>query len=234
MQDFLPGLDPDATSWHLIRGAADGADGERDLFAHTYGPVVSAFLGTRWRGTPLAGEVDDAAQEVFLECFRDGGALERVRPGGGPGGFRAYLMALVRNVALRFEERDARRRVENAGSGHVFAAEHCDEAHLSTLFDRAWAFALLDQAVALHEHRAREADPPTLRRVELLRLRFRENLRIRDIAERWGEPTELVHREYAAARHDFLKALRSVVAFHYPGEADAFNRILDQLRDQLG
>ena len=52
-------------------------------------PMVRAYLGARWRSSPMLQELDDAVQDVFVECLRHGGVLERARP-GQPGGFRAY------------------------------------------------------------------------------------------------------------------------------------------------
>ena len=49
---------------------------------------------------------EDAVQEVFVECFRRGGALEAVGAGRVPG-FRAFLYGVIRNVARRFESRPA-------------------------------------------------------------------------------------------------------------------------------
>ena len=64
------------TCWTLIQSAARGRDAAREDFARRYLPVVRAYLSERWRSTYLADEVDDAIQEVFLECFRESGALE--------------------------------------------------------------------------------------------------------------------------------------------------------------
>ncbi len=55
------------------------------------------------------------------------------------------------------------------------------------------------------------------KRVEILRLRFEENLPIRTIAELWGVPAAGLHHEYALARQEFKAALLEVVAFHHPG-----------------
>jgi predicted DNA-binding protein (UPF0251 family) len=52
--------------------------------------------------------------------------------------------------------------------------------------------------------------------VELLRLRFQENLPIREIARSWGLQTGVVHREYAKARSEFKAALLQVLVFHDP------------------
>jgi RNA polymerase sigma-70 factor (ECF subfamily) len=86
------------------------------------------------------------------------------------------------------------------------------------VFDRAWAKAVLRAAARLQEERARAAGEGVLRRVELLRLRFHENLPIRDIARRWGVEAARLHHEYATAREEFRAALLDVVASHHTGD----------------
>jgi RNA polymerase sigma factor (sigma-70 family) len=197
---------PDSTRWTLIRQAADGDTAARDAFARRYEPVVHAYLGARWRHSPLRHESDDAAQEVFLACFREDGALERADPDRGE--FRGFLYGVVRNVARRFEERHNRNREHDAGS--AFEAPADDEA-LSVVFDRAWALALIRRATALHARRAAGNGDGAARRADLLRLRFRDGLPIREIARRWDEEPAHLHHEYAAARKEFVAALFEVV-----------------------
>ena len=198
---------PDATCWTMIRAAAGGDRAARERFGRAYLPVVRAYLAARWR--QAAGDVDDAVQDVFVECFRGGGALEKVEA-GRPGGFRAFLLGVARNVARRFEDR---RRADGSLPDGVAA----DETGPAEAFDRAWARALLQQAARLQGERASGAGEAARRRVELLRLRFQDGRPIRDIARQWGiEPAKL-HHEYAVAREEFRTALREVVAFHHPG-----------------
>ena len=68
------------TCWTLIRAAAAGEEEDRSVFAHRYLPVVRSYLGVRWESSVLRSQLDDAVQEVFLECFRRGGVLARVDP----------------------------------------------------------------------------------------------------------------------------------------------------------
>src|SRR4051794_3289330 len=97
----------DSTCWTLLRDAAAGGAASRAEFAVRYAPAVRAYLAARWRGSQQLRELDDAVQEVFLECLRDGGLLDRAQA-GRPGGFRAFLYGAVRNVALRAEASRAR------------------------------------------------------------------------------------------------------------------------------
>jgi RNA polymerase sigma factor (sigma-70 family) len=198
---------PDATCWSMIRDAAGGDPAARERFARVYLPVVKAYLASRWRGARHS--IDDAAQDVFVECFRDGGVLEKADPKRA-GGFRAFLLGAVRNVARRHE---ARPRLDVRLPANVPA----DDTAPAESFDRAWARTLLKEAARVQEDAARQAGSTAERRVALLRLRFHDGLAIRDIAERWGIDAEKLHHEYATARDEFRAALREVVAFHHPG-----------------
>ena len=94
------------TCWTLIRDAARGQETAQADFARRYQPVVRAYLAARWRGTLRLSELDDATQEVFVDCFRDGGLLGRADP-ASEGGFRAFLFGAVRRLPrLRLQLRD--------------------------------------------------------------------------------------------------------------------------------
>jgi RNA polymerase sigma-70 factor (ECF subfamily) len=206
----------------MIRGAAEGEAEARERFAGRYESVIRAYLGARWRRTPLVREIDDAAQEVFLACFKDDGALTRADPDRA-GGFRAFLYGVTRNVSRRFEERRARAERQPDSRLDLEALE-AREAPLSEVFDRAWAMALIREAVRLQEERAREKGERARRRVELLDLRFGEDLPIREIARRWEVDRAWLHHEYATAREEFVRCLRDVVREHMngePGDVDA-------------
>lgn len=206
---------PDATAWTVIRGAAAGRPEARSRFVRSYAPVIRAYLRARWRGSPLHQEVDDAVQEVFLDCLKEGGVLESADPARE---FRPFLYAVVRNVARHVETRRARNREQTLPSG----VEPAHEDELSRVFDRAWALAVVQAALA------RVSDP---RHVELLRLRFHEDLPIREIAKRWEEEPARVHREYAKARRAYEQALIDTVLFHQPGHRE---RAREEARRLLG
>ena len=199
----------ESTCWTVIRAAAAGSPADREELARRYLGVVCADLGARWRGSALRPDLDDAVQEVFVECFRQGGAVEVAGAGKAPG-FRAFLYGVVRNVARRFESR----LVRAAGPLPDVASE---EASQSRLFERTWAQAVMAEAARLQQQRAAERGGEAVQRVELLRLRFEENLPIRAIAERWGVDAARLHHAYALARQEFRAALLEVVAFHQPG-----------------
>src|SRR5438445_13793858 len=88
----------DSTCWTVIHGAAAGSAADRQDFARRYTPVIRAYLAARWQDSTYQQELDDGVQEVFLECFRQGGVLQRGDP-VHPGRFRPFLYGWALNVA---------------------------------------------------------------------------------------------------------------------------------------
>ncbi len=224
---------PDTTRWTMIRKAADGIAPDCDDFAIKYEPVARAYLLARWRNSPLLSEVDDTLQDVFVDCFKENGALSRARS-DLPGGFRAYFYGIVRNAALHHERTFARRLDgPNAASGSVEGISD-DDTGPSSAFDRAWAEAIVREAVERHRERAHAAGDGAVRRFELLRLRYSEGLAIREIARLWDQDPVVLHHEHARAREEYREALMEVVAFHFPGTTseveEECRRILEALQ----
>lgn len=208
------------TCWALIRGAAAGACDYRQRFCELYLPMVRTCLEARWRGRDLCADLDDAVQEVFVECLREHGAVESA-VAGVEVGFRAYLLGTTRNVARRFEERWAR---EPGGPAHETpCAEELEalDASLSQAFDRAWLAAILNEARSLHRRRAEERGEDAVRRFEILALRYSEGLPIREIARRWNVDPARLHRDCSRARDEFREALRETIAVHSPKSPEA-------------
>lgn len=219
------------TCWTLIQGAAGGQAIEREEFARRYLPIVRAYLGARWRTSPMREQMDDAAQEVFVACFRAGGALESVDVTRGTS-FRAYLFGVVRNVALHFERR-ARRRKSSASSASHLGELPADDPTLSVVFDRAFARALMREAAERMAARARVLGAPHERRVKLLRLRFEEGLPVREIARLWdADPTHL-HRQFTVAANEFKRCLREVVGLSERCAPDRLEQECERLLDLL-
>jgi DNA-directed RNA polymerase specialized sigma24 family protein len=198
----------DSTCWTVIHAAAAGSPTDREELARRYVGVVRAYLGARWRSSLRRDDLDDATQEVFVECFRQGGALDAVGAGRVPN-FRAFLYGVVRNVARRIESRPKR------AAGPV--PDVADEDSQSRVFERTWAQAIMAEAAQRQKSRAADLGDEARRRVELLRLRFDEGLPIRAIADLWGADPAALHHAYALARKEFRAALLEVVAFHNPG-----------------
>ena len=217
-----------STCWTVIRAAARAdAAPERAEFVRRYAAPIRAYLGARWRGRPrLREEVDDATQEVFVECFRQGGALAKADEERA-GGFRAFLYGVARHVALRAE--GARPRAAQLSTPGGLDDLPADEPTLSRAFDRAWAQALVRAAAHRMAEEAARGDAGARRRVELLRRRFSDGAPIRDVAREWGVDAARVHHEYARARDEFRAALSSVVALECGGTAGEVARQCAQL-----
>lgn len=222
----------DSTRWTIIRGASEGDALDRAEFVRRYASVIRSYLQARWRAGPLLGEIDDAAQEVFVACFEPDGPLTRADP-LRPGGFRAYLYGIVRNVARGIERQRGKGRELPPGAGIEFAAVPAREESLSKVFDRAWAVSLLRLAAEGQQAAAR-GDERAERRVEMLHLRFHDDLPIRTIAERWGVEAAFLHEEYRTARREFLTALRAVVRDHHGGPSAGIDAECARLLDHLG
>ena len=207
------GVSSQTTSWTLIAAAAEGAIGERNEFIRRYMPVIHAYLNARWRSSRyLRSRIDDASQDVFLECFQPDGPLTKVDRNRR---FRTYLYGIVRNIALRIEQ--PRRQADvQAASASRFAKIESREADLERVFDRAWALQVLKETAELQMARARLAGNEAERRVELLRLRIEENLPVRVIAQQWDDDAGRLHRELSKAKVEFRNLLREIVSGRHP------------------
>ena len=216
------------TSWSLIRGAADGNSSDRQSFAVRYQPVVQAYLAARWSGIPIANDLDDAIQDVFSECFRQGGVLARA-DSERPGGFRAFFFGVVKNVAHRYEAREAKRPKSLAEPtlsdlGNVQATARARQLETNdtpeSVFELQWARAVMKEAKAIQQERASRLGHSAIKRFELLELRFERGLPIRDIAKLWEEDPAQLHHQYAKAREEFRDALKQVVGGHLGGASE--------------
>ena len=187
----------------------------------------------RWRGRTLLLEVEDAAQDVFVETLKPGGAIESADPRHGD--FRGLLYGVVRNVARRFEERAARASAREAGESVYLDDLPAQQAALSRVFDRAWAQSLMREAVLCHQREAEAGDADASRRFRVLRMRHDEGLAIREIAEALGAPDPAtVHNDYRQARRAFASHLRRVVARHTGTEGAAVDQECLRLTELLG
>lgn len=220
------------TCWSLVRDAAEGAAGALEAFALRYESPLRAYLGARWRGTRNVAHVDDAVQDVFLECIKEGGVLGKADPGRS-GGFRAFLYGVARRVALRYETGHGRKQADRLSTEAGQAVE-ADAPSLSRLFDQAFAQATMREAVRRQTELAAERGDEALARVELLRLRFQEGLPIREIAKRWEREPALVHRAYAKARAEFREALLEVIEFNGASTRKEAEERAAELFDMLG
>jgi len=211
----------DPTSWRMILAAGQGDESQRRSFVDRYEALIRGCLRRRWRDSSRTQWLGDACQEVYLECFREGGVLARMRD-RRPIRFRAYLMGVIQNVARSFEVRSGRPSRAMQVDEVMLSAAATDDDDLLAWFEREWARSILREALG-----ELAADPATLgsehSAAELLELRFQRGLPIREIASQWSEEPAVVHRDYARARTVFHACLRRVVCRHDdlpPAEVD--------------
>ncbi|MCA8968239.1 MAG: sigma-70 family RNA polymerase sigma factor [Planctomycetes bacterium] len=226
-------IEPGETCWHVVDRARHGDDDARGELASSYMAVVRAFLAKRWHSGPSSQLVDDALQEVFVDLYKEGGALGRFESAKGTS-FRAFLFGVTKNVALRHEERAKRersRRVDQGSRG--FDAWPSDDTAVSRVFDREWAVALMQRARTRLETLAAEKGDAALLRVEILRQRFEEGRPIRDIAQQLDLDASKAHHEYAKAREEFKTSLRAEIAFHVSGTKEQLDHECRLLLDLL-
>lgn len=210
----------DETCWTVVEEAAEGDREARDRFARSYESLMRAYLTKRWGAGPLVDEVDDAIQDIFLECFKPGGTLQHAER--REGGLRPLLYGVARNVARRFEERFARKRTPPAQDSAWLRALPAREATLSVAFDRAWASEILRASVLRYREACEVAGDEAKRRFRILQLRVEEELPIRAIAaELEIDDTARVHNDYRRARREFHRHLRAVVGYHGSIDVDA-------------
>ena len=220
------------THWSMIDAAAKGGAVERDEFAQRYAEPARAYLGGRWRSPLYQQFLDDAVQEVFVQCFRAGGPLERADRERGR--FRDYYLGVVKKVAAAFERRHATELQRSAGPNVDVTYVIGDETSLSVVYDRSWAQCMMKHAVRRQRELATRQGDAAVRRVELLRMRFEVGLPIRDIARIWNADPAGLHHEYAKARKEFKAALFDVVALHSPGSPAEIARECEELQKLLG
>lgn len=212
------------TCWTLIHSAANGSASALNQFALRYEPVVRKSLQFRWTNPGRKRLIDDAVQEIFFECIRPGGVLAKAQC-ENPSGFRGFLFGVTRNVMRRFESRPDWQ--QPIGQEPIAV-----ESSLGKVFDREFARAVMKEASAMQQRIAESDSREALRRVELLRARFHEDLPIREIAKRWGVESAWLHHEYAKAREEFRVALLKVVASYQPSATIAENE--EHCRQLLG
>lgn len=221
------------TCWSMVLGAGTGQSADRARFAAAYGPPIRDYLTSRWRGNVRWLEIEDAVQDVFVECLREGGILARVHP-ERTGRFRPFLFGVVRNVARRFEEQRSTSREVAGDSELTRNGDHDASGDPAVAFDRAWARAMVRQARLQLEERAAAGDELARRRCELLRLRYEEAVPVREIARRWQADPALLHHQLTDAKKEFRRALREVIAFHVPGSPDEIEAECQLLLPHLG
>ena len=154
--------------------------------------------------------IDDAAQEVYLECFRRGGAFAHFAPERARHGVTGFLRGVVRNVAHRFERQWSRERAHRAHLTvtplPVHSSDDAVPAGDSTGVAHEHVVAALDRLD--HDDPARGTQR-SLR--AFLHLHFDDGLPVRTIAKHWQETPDHVHELRSRACRRFRNCLLAVL-----------------------
>jgi RNA polymerase sigma factor (sigma-70 family) len=144
-----------ATHWTMVLAARDqeGADAREALagLCSTYWCPIYAFI--RRQGSP-PHEAEDLTQELFFR-FLERHALGNLRPEAGK--FSSFLLACLNNFLSNERDRaHAQRRgggqppvsLDGADAETRYSLEPADHLTPEALFERRWAFAVLERTMA--------------------------------------------------------------------------------------
>ena len=92
---------------------------------------------------------------------------------------------------------------------------------------------MIKEAVFVHAARARSKGNAAVRRAEILRLRFKEGMPIREITSAWNVDSTYLHNQYLQARKEFKNVLMEILALEHPHDGKGVERILAELRAVL-
>ncbi len=221
----------DSTCWSVVLQAAAGDPVQREEFARRYDPVIRAYLATRWRLPRDHADVADASQEVFLQCFRDRGALERLDP-DRPGGLRAFLYGVTAKTASELERKGARWR-RNTSRDPIDPELHAAaELSNSRAFDKAWATMIAREARGLLIERAKNGTAVSRRRLYCLEQRYFNGKSPREIAPELGIDAQRVSELLYEGKLEYRAALFEIVASYFPKASE--REIEDRCREIAG
>jgi RNA polymerase sigma factor (sigma-70 family) len=143
------------TRWTVVLAArqSDGTPARAALasLCATYWPPLYAYIRRQGASPP---EAEDLTQEFFLH-FLERDALQSVRPEAGT--FRSFLLACLKNFLAHERERaKAQRRgggrpilpLEIGEAETRYLLEPVDHATPEVLYERHWAFAVLEETIA--------------------------------------------------------------------------------------
>jgi RNA polymerase sigma-70 factor (ECF subfamily) len=194
------------TRWTRVLQARGRPEERRRVLGELVGPRWKAlYVLARKRGLPAA-EAEDAVQG-FLARLVEGDLLDRLDPGRGS--LRAFLRTAFHNHLVNLHEhasagrRGGGQRAIDLGDVEALVASPAPSPEAS--FDRAWALAIFEEALAALE--AELASGERRGPFEILRelFRFGETAPYAELATRFGmsvpQVKSFVHRAKARFRH---------------------------------
>jgi DNA-directed RNA polymerase specialized sigma24 family protein len=221
------------TDWTVIHQAADGGSAEaREAWSslcQTYWPPLYAFI--RRQGYD-PDEAQDLAQEFFYRFLRTD-PLSHVSSAAGK--FRSFLLACLKHFLA--DERDRARSQRRGGGRPVISLdsaatemrlslEPIDEVTPEVLFDRHWAFMVVDRSLAaLRQACAQRAEGLTFEELEGFLPRGRGSASRAELAAKHGMSLNAIDVAIYRVRQRFGVLLRQQVAQTVSSEAEAEEEI---------
>lgn len=208
-QPLQPLHAPADADWQLARAAATGDEEARTQFWNRHVRAVHLWLWFRWRHSSLRGFVDDATQEVFLECFRPGGALAHLEVDKAAHGVVAFLRGVVRNVAHRLERTQQRQLAHRRQLREAMPMQPANGDDAAERIDTAWQHGQVAAALSRLDREEAGASPHSLR--AFLKAHFEDGLPVHTIAAAWQMKPEHVHELRRRACRRFRDCLLRVM-----------------------
>ena len=221
------------TQWNVVAAAAEsrspgGAEALEQLCVDYWYPLY-AFLRRRGQ-SPEAAE--DLTQSFFAERVVTRRVLKDISPERGK--FRSWLLASLLNF-VGHEREKAMTLKRGGGLPHVsigmpdlgeaegrYQAEPGHDLTPAKLYDRAWAFTLLDQTQeelrAVHERTGRAESFAALRG---FLPGAGSTQPYAEVAEKLGKSEDAVKMAVSRLRQEFGKTLRARIARTVDGDAEA-------------
>lgn len=198
------------TSWQLVGLAGANGDDARREFALRYECFARRVLAKRWRGTSFAMFFDDAVQEVFVECFKSHGVIEKADPTRNSS-FRSLLFQVIIHVASRFEHSGRNHRTLHIGQDLTEFLQVDDQSGYESV-TREEVNELVREAL---RRMANHENDDIRRWATLLDRHACHDETIISMASHDTEVAAKLHREYAKAKKECRATLVDVVASEY-------------------
>ena len=208
------------TQWSQVLTARDGSDSEArkalEGLCQTYWQPLYAYI--RRQGSD-PDEASDLTQAFFLELLEKG-FLEGVDPSKGR--FRSFLLASLRNFLSHERERaGAQKRgggaltlsldVEAAESGYQL--QPSEEMTPIDVFERRWAMAVLDQALARLQLESKDSgDEAQVEQLKQYLTSGEREVPYREVAENLGMTEGAVATAVHRLRRRYGQCLRAEIA----------------------
>jgi RNA polymerase sigma factor (sigma-70 family) len=189
----------ETTLWTRIEALGEGQAALATPFVTRYRPAILAYLGRR--GVSVA-DAEDVAQEVFVRLFtRD--LLSRADRERGR--FRSYLLGITKCVLLQRAERaNAQKRGGGRAQVSLDAIAEPVAPEDDAAFQRGWIEHLLERALA-------KLALENARQHEVLRLRLREELSLKEIGERTERTAAQVKTDHHRGKQRLARLIKEEV-----------------------